>query len=49
LIPAWQPKAAESNTAIKPGKRFLTRHTGLPPLPFDRIKRGKKGKSSNSQ
>ena len=49
LIPAWQPKASESNTAIKPGKRFLTRHTGLPPLPVDRIKRGKKGKSSNSQ
>jgi len=35
LIPDWQPApgTTRNKTTDRPGKRFLTRHTGLPPAP----------------
>ena len=47
LIPSWQPKSGSTTPIVQPGRRFLTRHTGLPPLPEvtdTRRKRGKPGK-----
>ena len=49
LIPSWQPKTTDTVSAIKPGKRFLTKHTGLPPLPLSDSIRKKKGKPGNNQ
>jgi hypothetical protein len=39
LVPAWQPAGSRTGPARRPGKPFLTQHTGLPPLP----KSGSKG------
>ncbi len=49
LIPAWQPKSTDIPATIKPGKRFLTRHTGLPPMPEAGVKRQKKGRPGANQ
>lgn len=49
LIPAWQPTAGAADTAVRPGKRFLTKHTGLPPLPNAPGRRGRKGKTGSGQ
>ena len=52
LIPARQPgQAAVADTNIRRGKRFLTRHTGLPPMPTAGAsnKRIRKGKPETNQ
>ena len=49
LIPSWQPKSGSTTPIVQPGRRFLTRHTGLPPLPEVTGTRGKRGKPGKDQ
>jgi len=49
LIPSWQPKSGSSTPTVQPGRRFLTRHTGLPPLPEATGKRHRRGKPGKDQ
>lgn len=49
LIPSWQPKSGNSTPMVQPGRRFLTRHTGLPPLPEANVKHRKRGKPGKDQ
>ncbi len=39
LIPAWQPAGTADLASAAQGKRFLTRHTGLPPVGTDEPRR----------
>ena len=49
LIPSWQPKSGSNTPMIQPGRRFLTRHTGLPPLPEANVKHRKRSKPGKDQ